>query len=75
MMEIYRVSYRSQGLPLMATVYRAYVKACGEADAKRILEENLDTTRYVVTGAIKENEIGVSDITVNFRHPHLKNYD
>lgn len=69
-MDLYQVFYKSRNAPSTSPKFFAWVKAIDEFDAIRIVESNLDVSRYVVTGAVYQPEewrIQPKDITIGFR--------
>lgn len=67
-MDIYRVCWKRKTSPAEAIPTMGYVKAESEADAIRIMTENLDSSyNYEITATpANEHMITPTDITVNF---------
>lgn len=69
-MDLYQVFYKSRKMPNTVQKSVAWVRAEDEFDAIRIVENNLDISRYVVTGAVYQPDewrIQPRDITIGFR--------
>lgn len=67
---IFRAYWKSKSAPKTAISFSGFVKATDENDAKRIMEENLDTNRYEVIRVVEavEHMISPQAITINFRN-------
>jgi hypothetical protein len=67
---IYRAYWKAKTAPAKATPIIGFVKAADPKDARRIMEENLDTTNYEVTDITEaaEHMITPQSITINFRN-------
>jgi len=66
---IYRAYWKKKTSPEYVAGHCGYVKACSKSDARRIVEENLDSA-YEVTEVIEaaEHMITPQSITINFRN-------
>jgi hypothetical protein len=67
---LYRAYWKRRGAPDKVTPSSGFVRATDHDDAKRIMEENLDTTMYEVKDITEaaDHMITPQSITVNFRN-------
>lgn len=66
---LFMATWKQKAAPQQAVGSRGFVKAESEKDARRIMQENLDSA-YEVTGIYpaQEHQITPQAITVNFRN-------
>lgn len=66
---IYRAYWKMKTSPEYVPGHFGYVKACSESDARRIVQENLDSAYEVIEiTEAAEHMITPQSITINFRN-------
>lgn len=67
---IYRAYWKKKTSPEKATPYHGFIRAIDKTDARRIMNENLDTQQFEVTDVTEaaEHMITPQSLTINFRN-------